>query len=111
MTVPSDETQTQDYLAQLRERHRQIARYRVYLLDWRKPKGRQKTYLESGLTYDAAVRTTRAANERLRLDGKTGFADPAYHFELENLDETLTPAAKARQRSMGGLADVPTKNR
>ena len=86
----------------MREKHKAIARYRVYFFEPRKPRGAQRTYLKPfGLHWDDANARRNALNAALDSESKNRFTDPLYGVQLENGWECLSQWAKDRHTLLG----------
>lgn len=85
----------------MRARHSAVARYHVYRFDPAKPRGKQKTVIESDLAFNQARSKADSLNAELRAKGKARFADPLYNVALTNAWACLSDAARARHISLG----------
>jgi len=98
----SARTKTVDQqLKEMQDRHRAIARYRIYLFDPAKPRKEQKTEVERGLTYDENKEQEKALNAVLKAEGKARFMDPSYGMEMTNGWDAMSEAARQRMVLLG----------
>ena len=88
-------------LASMQERHRAIARYRLTISDWGKPRGKQLTEVERGLTWDEVCAKRDAGNESLKREGKDGWGGQMYGVELTNGWECMGDVGRGRQLALG----------
>lgn len=88
-------------LEAMRARHEAIARYRLILTDWSKPKGSQVAEVERGLTWKEVTSKRDQANAQLKAQGRSRFGDPMYGVQLTNAWECMSDAARARHSSLG----------
>lgn len=91
----------EDSLKAMRDAHEAVARYRVYLRDWTKPKRAQVTEIERGLTYREACARRDQLNDELKATGKDRFGDPLYGAELTNGWDCMSDFARAQNISLG----------
>lgn len=90
-----------EQIKELQDRHRAIARYRVYLFDPMKPRKLQKTEVERGLTYDEAKKSQEKLDAVLKAEGKNRFMDPSYGIEMTNAWEAMSEFAQQRMIALG----------
>lgn len=88
-------------IKEIQNRHRAIARYRVYLIDPMKPRKQQKTEVERGLTYDEAKQREGELNAVLKAEGKNRFMDPSYGVEMTNAWDAMSEYARQRMIALG----------
>lgn len=93
-------------LEELRKRHQAIARYRIVLVDWSKPRKKQRTEIARNFTWQGANARRDELEAELKIKlGRTGhkfFGDPGYEIELTNAWECMTPQARERHLALGG---------
>lgn len=99
--APDQEPGKGETLEAMRARHEAIARYRLILTDWSKPKGSQVAEVERGLTWKEVTSKRDQANAQLKALGRSRFGDPMYGVQLTNAWECMSEAARARHASLG----------
>jgi nitrogen fixation protein len=92
-------------LESMQEKHRKIARYRLVVSDWAKPRGKQLTEIERGLTWEDVTAKRDLGNARLKVEGKDGWGGQMYGVELTNGWECMAQAGRDRQMALGKVPE------
>jgi hypothetical protein len=91
----------QHTLDALRSSHQAIARYRLILTDWSKPRKQQVSEIRRDLTLSEARAECDALNERCKANDRNRFGDPIYGIELTNGWDCMSETARSRNLAFG----------